>query len=662
MLTSSPVDLIKDRVSIADVVGQRVRLLRAGRNLKGLCPFHPEKSPSFVVFPDKGNYHCFGCGANGDVFSFTMRTENVEFAEALTMLAARAGVELRPRAARGAEDEHRERLLAINSMAAQFFQSALASGAGTAARDYLARRGVLPATIEAFQIGWAPDSWDALLTYLAGQGVNAAEAVEVGLAVPRDTGGQYDRFRARVVFPIRDQHGNVTGFGGRGLGDEQPKYLNTAQTPVFDKGGSLFGLDRARAFIRQIGEAVIVEGYMDVIIAHQAGIENVVASLGTALTDRQVGILKRLTKKIVLALDPDAAGNEATLRGLETIRQTYGQSAVPVAGPRGMIRLEYRLDADIRIASLPDDKDPDEIILTDPAGFRGLIAEARPIVDFFMDSVLARTDLTSAREKATAVRRVLELIGELRDQVQAAHYVQLLSTRARVSETVLTDELRRLRAQSARPPAAVPAADERPILSLEDYVLVLLLDYPELAPRVWDLDVEEISRAETRELLTSLQSYVNRHGTVDSSALHDVVTEFLLSYLDDLLAWSNELPKLSADDLNKEIDDRLKQLRRHRLRSEIATLEQLQRDAREDGDDETSRAYSERTTILLAELVLLEKQRAEPRNWRDTKRRPTGKRSESERQARLSFLSGDDDQTGPGASTTVAAHEEGTTA
>ena len=386
---ADPIAEIKARLDIVDVVGQKVALKKAGRTFKGLCPFHNEKSPSFIVFPDKGNYHCFGCGANGDVFSFVMKTENLDFGETLRLLAGRAGVELEPRPTQERANERRNELLRALDAAARYYQQALRRPEAAPAREYLAERGLSSSTLDEFRIGWAPDRWDSLFPYLIGEGYSAETIVAAGLAAKRENGdGYYDRFRGRILFPIHTERGELVGFGGRILDSGQPKYLNSPQTELFDKGSILFGIDRARSAIRASGHVVVVEGYVDVLIAHQSGIKEVVASLGTALTERQVNTLKRLTRTVVLALDADAAGDEAVLRGLEVARQVYGDATVAVPLPQGLVRLESQLDADIRIAALPRGRDPDEIIRENPREWQSLVDQAKSVVDFYLDAVL----------------------------------------------------------------------------------------------------------------------------------------------------------------------------------------------------------------------------------------------------------------------------------
>ncbi|MDI6858040.1 MAG: DNA primase [Dehalococcoidia bacterium] len=356
-------DEIRQRTDIVDIIGETVALQRAGRNFKALCPFHPEKTPSFIVFPDRQRWHCFGaCATGGDVFTFVMRRHNLDFAGALRFLAERAGVSLRRASGRG-ERAQKERLRQANEAAAVFFQNALFnSSPGALALDYMTMRGIDRETAEAFQLGYSPDSWDALREYLRARGFNEVELLRAGLLVEGDA-GLYDRFRDRLMFPIRDEQGRVLGFGSRRLkeaeneSDESPKYLNTPQTPIFDKGSILYGLDKAREHIRRAGQVIVVEGYMDVIAAHQHDNRNVVASMGTALTERQVAFLRQLTENFVLAFDPDVAGQAASERGT---------------------LIAYEKGANIRVINLPEGKDPDQIIRSSPDTWRQLVKEAIP--------------------------------------------------------------------------------------------------------------------------------------------------------------------------------------------------------------------------------------------------------------------------------------------
>ncbi len=363
---------VKQRLDIVDFVSDYVALQKAGRNFKGLCPFHNEKHASFFVFPEQQTWHCFGaCGTGGDIFSFVMRKEGIDFGQALRLLAEKGGVTLGPRENPSrAEDEKKEKLFQINEAATEYYHHVLTTTkAGATARDYLARRNIMPETIKGFRLGLSPDAWETIKDYLLGKGCTEAELVETGLVVKREEGGSYDRFRNRLMFPICDMQGQVTGFGARVLDDSLPKYINSPQTLIFDKSSSLYGLDKAKAAIRKNASVIIVEGYMDALTAHQHDWQNAVGSMGTALTEKQVEGIKRLTSNITLALDGDLAGEEATLRGKAILAHSKVEG---------------------KVISLPPGKDPDQVIKEDPALWRELVEQAMPIIDFAFQSVIGK--------------------------------------------------------------------------------------------------------------------------------------------------------------------------------------------------------------------------------------------------------------------------------
>lgn len=439
----SAVDEVKARLDIVDVISSYVPLKRAGRNYKAVCPFHSEKTPSFIVFPETQSWHCFGaCGTGGDLFSFVMKYENLDFGEALKSLAQRAGITLEtPRQGDLKQQKHLEKLYDIHAAAAAYFHDILLkSPHGRQGFDYATQRGINEETIQRFQLGYARDEWRALSNHLLERGYERQDLLECGLIIPREDGGFYDRFRGRFMIPIRDIRGRVIGFGGRVIGEGEPKYLNSPQTSLFDKSHILFGIDLAKGAIRAHNQVVIVEGYMDVLQAHQAGIGNVVASMGTALTEHQLNLLKRMTKNYVLALDPDAAGDQGTLRGLAVARQTLDK-AVPIVTSRGWIRYESRLDADIRIMTLPAGKDPDDLIRETPELWHALVESAVPVVDYYFDVITADLNIRTAKGKSEAVRRLLPILLEISDQVQQTHYIQKLARLVRMDEPAIRRQL-----------------------------------------------------------------------------------------------------------------------------------------------------------------------------------------------------------------------------
>ncbi|HLA44143.1 MAG TPA: DNA primase, partial [Aggregatilineales bacterium] len=437
----SDVDRVKARLDIVDVISSYAPLKKAGRNYKAVCPFHSEKTPSFVVFPDTQTWRCFGqCGEGGDVFGFVMKREGWTFGEALRELAARAGVELEsPTAQQSDEDaEAEQRLYTLLNETAEFFHTALA---GSPAAEYIARRGLTPQTADDFRLGYAPDSWNAALDHLTTLGFKVDEVIEAGVAIRNDRGKIYDRFRNRFVIPIRDGRGRTIGFGARALRDEDnPKYLNSPQGTLFDKSHILFGFDRARRPIREQETAVIVEGYMDVIQAHQAGFQNVVATIGTALTEHHVQQLGKYADRLVLALDADAAGIKATMRGLDVAREALGDGDAFVIDAQGMMRQAGHLKLDIRVLDLPQGKDPDEFIRAAPEHWQTQVDAALPLAEYIIQT--ATRDLAptaSVAEREMLAYELLPLLTATEDNLQQRTNIQLLSIRLRLDEKAMLD-------------------------------------------------------------------------------------------------------------------------------------------------------------------------------------------------------------------------------
>jgi DNA primase len=520
---------VRDRTDLVEIVSQYVQLKKTGRSFKGLCPFHQEKTPSFVVFPDSQNFHCFGCGKGGDVFTFYMAVEHTEFKEALGELANRAGVTLVAAPAVPPEvDAHRMRLIDLNELAATFFANILANSQfGKSGREFISERGLDEQVVSKFQLGFAPDSWDSLLGFIAARGMDPELAAEAGLLQTRDTGGYYDRFRNRFMFPIRDRDGRVVGFGGRAIGDGQPKYLNSPQTAIFDKSSLLFGLDLAKEEIRRADQVVIVEGYMDAIAAHQFGHDNVVAAMGTALTESQTALVKRLTKHIVLALDADAAGQMATVRGLETVQGVLDREHVPVADATGIVRFEQKLNAQISIVQLPDGKDPDELLRKSPDAWPEIVAKARPFLDFYIDAVAGQIDVNDARGKAEAVSRIAPTLRQVPDRVVQAHYIRVLATHLQLDERVIVSEVRRTgsRQHVADRPDAAKSPQAR--VSSEDYLLALLLKHRTICQEMLPIVPEEdLMDGRNRELLCILRD----------ESIPDLEPEQILAGLSDEVA------------------------------------------------------------------------------------------------------------------------------
>ena len=431
------VEDIKQRIDLVDVVSQTVKLKRTGKNYIGFCPFHSNtRTPAFVVFPDSQSWRCFGqCNEGGDLFGFVMKRDNLDFQEALKQLADKAGVTLKPQTqADKKHDQERDTLIDIMEAAVAFYrQQMLETTPGKKALDYLYKRGLTDETIKTWGLGYAPDSWSLLLDHLLAKGYTRDLILQAGMLSQGDDGRVYDRFRDRLMFPIRGIYGKMAGFGGRVLNpDDVPKYLNSPATDLFDKGRLLYGLDQARATMRAESQAVIVEGYMDVIGLHQAGFTNAVSPMGTALTEAQFHLVKKMTSNIILALDPDAAGQKATLRGLETARKAMDMDEQLDFDSRGLLKIERFLKADIRVTTLPEGKDPDEIVLENPDAWRKIISEAKPVVNHVMDSLSQGQDLADPKVKRSIAEQVLPLIEDVGNTIEREAYRQRLAALLRL--------------------------------------------------------------------------------------------------------------------------------------------------------------------------------------------------------------------------------------
>ncbi len=618
---------VKNKLTVVEVVGETVSLKKAGTTYKGLCPFHGEKTPSFVVTPGRESWHCFGCGLGGDIFSFVMQRDGVPFPEALRTLAARAGVEIDERTAR--EDAHKARLRQVLDSAIAFYHAVLtASAAGKTALDYLHARGFTDETITAHQLGWAPGGWDQMTRTLGSKrDVRPDELLEVGLASPRQTGrgGVYDRFRERVLFPIRDQNGHAVGLGGRLLEGDGPKYLNSPATPLFDKSRTLYLIDKSKGSIRKSGQAVIVEGYTDALMAHQAGFDNVVASLGTALTPGQVALLTRYASRIVLAYDVDAAGEKAGTLGVTALAGLIGQ----LQGDTSGVKLE-----DVRVARLPDGQDPDEVVRESPAAWESAISKAKPLVEYLIDHHADRFDLKTSSGRIGFVEAVMPAIREIADPLRRDEALGEVRRASGVEERVLRQVLERparnpiaqgrssgehngesrITADAVlASPDAMPINDIlRAITPVESELLRLLLLVPDQQLRVVDeLGPDQLPSTVARELFRAIvfQRASNDQGVhppFDGAALLLALDDETAALARALYAKPGPDPRgLATSELDYEVTRLLIELEDDRLRERSDYNEAAQGEAeRADDRDAIARLMLERRQINEARLSL----------------------------------------------------------
>ncbi|HZS77836.1 MAG TPA: DNA primase [Ktedonobacteraceae bacterium] len=671
---TSVIETIKAKIDVVEEIGLVVALQKSGKSYRGLCPFHNERTPSFHVFADSQSWHCFGCNEGGDVFTFVEKYQGLEFRDALLYLAEKAGVSVEEPGGRDPEEERalhaeRERLRKLNEDALLWFhQMLLRSKEAAEARAYLQSRGITTETVVAFGIGYAPEQWDGLSKYLLARGYSERELVRGGLArerdlgkatseVGKDGGGIYDYFRHRIIFPIRDMRGRVIGFGGRALGDGQPKYLNSPQTPLFEKNTVLYALDMARDAIKQAGQVVIVEGYVDAVIAHQYGTKQTVACIGSAITEKHIAQLKKLTKQVTLALDPDAAGMAATEHGIEEALKGFDRTLVPVplsAGesrksgdrekgrysePRGMIRLEEQVDAEINVLQLPPGEDPDEFIRRDVEAWRDKVQHPVPLIDYFFEARTAGLNLKQPRDKAEAAKRLLPVIGAISDRIRRDAYIQKLAKMISMDERSLNMELQRLlrgqksgitahfterssqrylegEAESKRDNgrgdgagntgSTRQAAEPHDVRTFgldrnrldrvkwEDYLIGLLLTNPELSTHVCGIINDgDFAGTDTRELYRIFNSIHQRGSSPLFQSLEQVVPSALLATLERARKSIELGPPLEGAGLEKAAVQCATRLKRARLLQLNTEIQYLVREASEAGNAEAVQQYQQ---------------------------------------------------------------------
>jgi len=507
MASYSPATLddIRAGVDVVDLVGRFVNLRKAGQNYKGLCPFHAEKTPSFMVNPKKGIFHCFGCGVGGDVFGFLMRQDRLSFPEAVRVLAKQAGVALpEDRGGAAAGDSGREELSRVMEAAAAFYVERLWAADGERAREYLDKRGIDPDVAKRFGLGWAPEGWETIRGALKPFGEDAL--VAAGLLVTRENKpGTYDRFRGRLLFAIRDLQGRVVAFGGRGFGDEQPKYLNSPETPLYSKGNLLYAADLARETIREKNRALIVEGYVDCLMAHQHGFTETVAALGTAFTAAQLRVLERYCGEVITFFDADAAGQKAAERAEELLKPSEGGLAWGVnrAGAfngAGSLR--------VKVALLPAGHDPDTFLRAEgAAGFTERIAGARSLLSYAFDRTIGETGAGAGPSaRRNSFERVALMLAKVADAEEAAALSREAALKLGVDATQLWIEAQRLQASLRRPAtvAGIATATPAPPIFERDLVALLLASRDARGALLPLLDPAEIVHAGMREIVETI--------------------------------------------------------------------------------------------------------------------------------------------------------------
>ena len=528
-------DDVKSRLDIVELVGGYVQLQRAGSSFKANCPFHQERTPSFFVFPDRQSWRCFGaCAEGGDAFSFVMKADRVDFREALVRLGARVGITVTDQAETGGRSTL---LFEINDAALRFYQRALAEPEAAFVREYLHNRGINDRSLQTFEFGYSPARDNRLLAHLTGAGYEAETIAEAGLARETEDGRYYDLFRGRLMIPIRDWSARVAGFGSRALDDNAtPKYLNTPRTPVFDKSRILYAMHLAKEPVRQHG-AVIVEGYMDAVMAHQHGFDNVVASMGTALTEHQVSLVRRLTHRVTMALDGDPAGRNATLRSLESSWGVFQQRDQRATQQSSASLLQQPEALDLRVAELPPGKDPDDYIRQSPSEWTKFVENASPLFDYLLTTLTERADTQTADGRSWAVQAMLRFVAHVPDPIKRDFHLDALSAHFGVDVATLRAAMpmaARANGQRGRANRVPNTADDATSLpgrdgnAAEELVLKILLQHPEQIgdEAAKSVRSEWFSRTENREILRYVMSLMEPDTDDEASVAPELEQHF----------------------------------------------------------------------------------------------------------------------------------------
>lgn len=677
-MSSSLIETIKTRIDLVEEVGLVVALHKSGKAFRGSCPFHNERTPSFYVFAESQTWRCFGCQEGGDVITFVEKHQGIAFGDVLRYLGEKVGVSTQEFASNDSPEERealarKERLRQLNEDALLCFrQFLLHSRDAREARAYLQERGISAESALAFGLGYAPDRRDALSTYLRSRGYTESELTQGGLArepVPEpgemQTGGIYDYFRNRLIFPIRDTRGRAIGFGGRILGQGQPKYLNSPQTLLFEKNNVLYALDMAREAIRQERQVIIVEGYVDAIIAHQYGTRQTVACIGSAITERHIQQLKKLTRQVTLALDPDAAGEAATEHGIQEALKGFDRKVIPVPlpaegrrsvtqgrkrqEPQGIIRLEEQVDAEINVLPLPAGEDPDELIRRNFSAWDQAVRHPVALVDYYFLARMAGLNLREAAGQAEAVRRLLPIIAAIPNRAKRDAYLRQLAGMVHMDERGLNAELHQI-SQRQRSNGVIAAFSERrnaqPLdsgndggyqqgradsqrdgstreqetsqqgastsgldrtrgnqLKWEDYLLGLLLQNPMLNKIVCGIINDgDFAGTDTRELYRILNSVYQRGSSPIPQPWETIVPVALQETIDRVRRCVETRSSADLPSLIREVKQGAFRLKRARLLQSQTELRFLLKEAEEMGDVAAKRLLFRQVLAVAREL------------------------------------------------------------
>jgi len=581
---------VRNRADIVEVISGYLPLKKAGRNYRALCPFHPEKTPSFMVNGAKQVFHCFGCGIGGDIFGFVMKSENLSFPQAVKVLAEKFGVpiprrKVSPSAKR--EIDRKEKLYKVNQLAMDYYHDVLFRREGTEAREYLRKRGISKAVIEEHRLGYALIGWNGLVNYLLRKKVPLKLAEELGLVIAKKTGGWYDHFRGRIIFPIFDLSGKVLGFGGRALDESPPKYLNSPESALYKKSESLYGLHAARGFIREKELALIVEGYLDLLTLHQFGFKHAVATLGTALTENHIRLLKRFSDHFVTIFDSDESGAAATIRVL------------PLFLDEGI---------SCKVVRLPGKHDPDSFLQGGHRDeFQEMISGAIPIFDFFIDEVLSGSNLTSAGGKVRAIDEILPMIERIRNRIVRESYVKKLADRLSLKEEVILDMIMSLPHGGERRREELKQVIQKKMYpKTEETILQIMLHFNHLVPEIAEDGVlEDFENQKLKIIAKTLKEiYFEKGALVISDILAYVEDEELRNKISE---WAFLDRTYEAASLEKTLRDCFRKIKMGKLkRDEEALLRRIKEVEKEDQQDLLGELLAKRQHLMARERDLIE--------------------------------------------------------
>ena len=572
---------ILSRVDIVELISGYIPLKRAGRNFKTTCPFHHEKTPSFMVSPDRQIYHCFGCGAGGNAFSFLMQYERLEFLEAVEVLAKKAGVNL-PQGKK--EDSQTASLITqlfkVNELATSFYSLNLNSSSLSPARNYLLKRGLKEESLKLFRIGFASSGWDGLMNHLRAKGINLSILEKAGLVLSKGSGGYYDRFRNRVIFPICDIKYRTLGFGARLLAENpvsdseatHAKYINSPETPIYIKGRNLYGLNLSKDYIREEDCAIVVEGYLDFLMPFQEGAKNIVASLGTALTQEQARLLKRYTRNIVMIYYPYDAGQMATLRTLDVFIEE---------------------DMDVKVVPLPKGFDPDLFVRKEGiAAFKEKVTQAQDLFDYKLSILESRFDIKDSQGKAKIASEMLPTINRFKNAILKAEYIKRLSAQLNVEEQYILQELKKIKGEKVYADINLQTANKpQNINPAEKLLIKLMLEESDTITRIREmLEPADFQDEITSRIASIMFDLVQQGKSIEPSSLINYFGEEAIA---QLICESTLSPEISSHNRDRVIDDCIMRLKNNRLQAKKQHLHEEIKTAQRLGDDERLRSLIE---------------------------------------------------------------------